>query len=154
MISPSLASTTVHVVTSPLPVVSIISIILGFPSVVIWKHKQRRKLKCSWIAFSHFYFLLIKKKKNQVTLLSFNRKTEKYLAISLTFSEPITMHLSSWLISLPYFTELLFAKSNVYISMTGNNAFIPLFQTHFAVTIAQIQKDERCWTTCSYKLES
>lgn len=65
MISPSLASTTVHVVTSPLPVVSIISIILGFPSVVIWKHKQRRKLKCSWIAPSHFSFLLIKKPKKQ-----------------------------------------------------------------------------------------
>lgn len=42
VISPSLGSAMVHVVTSPLPVVSIISIILGFPSVVIWKHKHRK----------------------------------------------------------------------------------------------------------------
>lgn len=32
----------VHVVTSPLPVVSIISIILGFPSVVTWKYEHRK----------------------------------------------------------------------------------------------------------------
>lgn len=42
VISPSLGSAMVHVVTSPLPVVSIISIIFGFPSVVIWKYEHKK----------------------------------------------------------------------------------------------------------------